>query len=247
MRLPTVTATMQRRILVNYRIRRDAPEIVPAPFRPVLVDGYGVAGICLIRLGGIRPTGLPALAGVRSENMAHRIAVEWDTPAGPVRGVYIPRRDTSSRLIALVGGRAFPGWHHLAHFAVEEQAGEYRVDVSSRGGGVHVSVAAHQTKAVGPGSVFADVDQASDFFRCAPVGYAATPSDGVFDAVALTAEDWAIVPLHLDEVRSSFFDDPDRFPPGAAVPDSAFLMLDTETRWRPQPTLVASTPGKMLR
>ena len=63
---------------------------------------------------------------------------------------------------------------------------------------------------------------------------------GVFDGVALTAEGWAIAPLHLDEVRSSFFDSPDRFPSGMAVPDSAFLMGGLETCWRPQPALVAT-------
>jgi hypothetical protein len=79
------------------------------------------------------------------------------------------------------------------------------------------------------------------------VGYAATPRVGVFDGVALTAEDWSIAPLHLDEVRSSFFDDPLRFAPGAAVLDSAFLMVDLETKWRPQPKLLASATGKVSR
>lgn len=135
----------------------------------------------------------------------------------------------------------------LVNYRVGRDADEYRVDVSSRGGGVHVSVAAHRAATVSPGSVFADVEQASDFSRCGSVGYAATPSEGVVDGVALTAEDWTIVALHLGEVRSSFFDDVDRFPPGTAVLDSALLMLDTETRWRPQPTLVASAPGRMPR
>lgn len=93
------------------------------------------------------------------------------------------------------------------------------------------------------GSVFTTVDDASAFFRCAPVGYAATPQVGVFDGVALAAEDWRIAPLHLDEVRSSFFDDLARFPQGTAVPDSAFLMTDLSTTWRPQPRLVVRAPA----
>ena len=99
MRASAIKATMQRRILVNYRVEPEAlAAVLPAPFRPALVGGYGVAGICLIRMGSIRPSGLPAVMGVTSENAAHRVAVEWDTPEGPVTGVYIPRRDTSSRL-----------------------------------------------------------------------------------------------------------------------------------------------------
>jgi hypothetical protein len=123
---------------------------------------------------------------------------------------------------------------------VEEGDGSYCVDVSSDDGEVKIAVAAHRTDEVMSGSVFASVDQASGFFRCARLGYAATPKDGVFDGVALTAEAWAIEPLHLDEVRSSFFDDQTRFASGAAVADSAFLMAGLETCWRAQPALVAS-------
>ena len=233
---------MQRRILVNYRVEPEAlASVLPAPFRPALVSGYGIAGICLIRLGGIRPSGVPAALGVTSENAAHRVAVEWDTPDGPVTGVYIPRRDTSSRLSVLLGGRVFPGWQHQARFRTDEHDDSYRVELSSRDGEVEVTVAAHRADRVMDGSVFGKLEEASAFFRCAPLGYAATPRAGVFDGVALTAEGWAISPLHLDEARSSFFDDPARFEPGSAVVDSAFLMADLDTTWRAQPQLHAAT------
>jgi hypothetical protein len=226
-----VVATMERRILVNYRVD---PEVLaarlPPPFRPALVHGYGIAGICLIRLTGVRPAGLPATLGITSENAAHRIAVEWDTADGPVTGVYIPRRDTSSRLTTLLGGRAFPGWHHRSTFRVHEAAGSSRVELS--GAGVEVAVAAHRADGVMVGSVFESVDEASAFFRCAPLGYAATPAPGVFDGVALTTDEWAIDPLHLDEVRSTMFD--------GFEPDSAFLMTGIETTWRPLSALVAA-------
>ena len=241
MRTPTLAATIQRRILVNYRVDPDLLAAqLPAPFRPVVVGGYGIAGICLIRLGGVRPAGVPRTLGVMSENAAHRVAVEWDTADGPVTGVYIPRRDTSSRLAVLVGGRAFPGWQHHARFRVEEGAGRYRVAFASDDGEVEVTVAARRADGVMTGSVFGSVDEASAFFRCAPIGYAATPTEGVFDGVCLRAEGWNIQPLHLDEARSSFFDDPSRFAPGQAVPDSAFLMADVATTWRPQPRLETS-------
>ena len=231
---------MQRRILVNYRVEPKAlASLLPKPFRPALVDGYGIAGICLIRLGGIRPVGWPSPLGVTSENAAHRVAVEWDTADGPVTGVYIPRRDTSSRLGALLGGRVFPGWHHRACFEVDERGGSYRIGMSSRDGEVEVAVAAHRADQAMPGSVFGTSEEASAFFRCAPRGYSPTPKGGVFDGVALTTDGWAIEPLYLDEVRSSFFDDRNRFPTGTAVPDSAFLMTELDTTWRAQPALTA--------
>ena len=240
MRTPAIRATMEHRVLVNYRVEPEAlATVLPSPFRPAVVGGYGIGGVCLIRLGAVRPAGVPAALGISSENAAHRIAVEWDTADGPVTGVYIPRRDTSSRLGALLGGRVFPGWQHRARFEVEEGDGRYRIGMVSHDGDVGVAVVAHRDDGVMPGSVFGSVAEASAFFRCAPCGYAATPTDGVFDGVVLSTEEWAIAPLHLDHVHSSFFDDPARFPPGTATADSAFLMAGLATTWRPQPALRA--------
>src|SRR6266566_3609160 len=165
---------------------------LPAPFRPALVGGYGVAGICLIRLAKVRPAGVPAVAGLASENAAHRVAVRWDGPDGPVTGVYIPRRDTSSRLAALAGGRLFPGWQHLARFRADAHEGRFRVQAASRDGMVRILVAGHLTDDLAPGSIFTDLGAASRFFRCAPVGYAATPADGVYDGVKLETAGWTL-------------------------------------------------------
>lgn len=50
MQLPIIQGVIARRLLINYRV---APEVIarllPAPFRPKLVDGMAIAGICLIR------------------------------------------------------------------------------------------------------------------------------------------------------------------------------------------------------
>ncbi|HEX4657368.1 MAG TPA: DUF2071 domain-containing protein [Streptosporangiaceae bacterium] len=241
MRAPALRADMERRLLVNYRVDPELlASLLPAPFRPILVGGYGVAGICLIRLAGIRPAGVPAGAGLTSENAAHRVAVCWDSKDGPVTGVYVPRRDTSSRLAALAGGRLFPGWQHLARFRAEEHDGWFRVQADSRDGVVHILVAGHLTDDLPPGSIFADLDSASRFFRCAPVGYAATPAEGRFDGVELETAGWGLRPLYLEELSSSFFDDPARFPPGTAAADSAFLMGGLSTTWRPLPELRAT-------
>ena len=56
MRLPVIRGVIDRRILVNYRVDPDAlRRILPSPFRPKLIRGYGIAGVCLIRLRQMRP------------------------------------------------------------------------------------------------------------------------------------------------------------------------------------------------
>lgn len=133
----------------------------------------------------------------------------------------------------------FPGWQHRARFSAREADGRYRIEVASRDGDVNVLVDAAVSDRVMPGSLFGNLDEASRFFRDAPVGYAATPTAGTFDGVELGTDAWAMTPLHIAEVNSSFFDDPRRFPPGTAAPDSAFLMAGLCTTWTAQPRMLA--------
>jgi len=144
MRLPTIRGLIERRILANYRVDPDRLRaILPEPFRPQLVKGYGIAGICMIRLAQIRPRRFPAALGVSSENAAHRIAVEWDDVGGATRrGVYIPRRDTASRFNTLAGGRIFAGVHHHARFDVDETEETFNVGIVSDDGETRVSIEA---------------------------------------------------------------------------------------------------------
>src|SRR5437867_8030922 len=142
MRIPVVRGVIDRRILVNYHVDPEvlAP-LLPAPFRPKITHGVGMVGICLIRLKQVRPRFLPAWLGISSENAAHRIAVEWRDADGQLReGVYIPRRDTSSRLNTLAGGRLFPGIHHHARFTVRETLDHFEVALQSDDGRTHVAV-----------------------------------------------------------------------------------------------------------
>ncbi|HEX9968870.1 MAG TPA: DUF2071 domain-containing protein, partial [Acidimicrobiales bacterium] len=174
MRAPRLAGVVERRLLVNYRVN---PEVLtaelPAPFRPQLVDGYGVAGICLIRMGSLRPRHLPASLGVRSENAAHRVAVEWDTDEGVQRGVYIPRRDTDAALNVVVGGRLFPGEQHRARFDVHESDDEVRVAFAAVDGTVAVDVHVRTADALRGSALFADVAAASAFFEQGSAGYSA--------------------------------------------------------------------------
>ena len=48
---PTISGIIDRRILVNYNIDPDVmTQALPAPFKPKLVKGRAIGGVCLIRL-----------------------------------------------------------------------------------------------------------------------------------------------------------------------------------------------------
>ena len=232
MRLPTIQGVIERRILANYRVDADRlRDILPVPFRPQMVGGLGIAGICLIRLGHIRPRGMPALFGVGTENAAHRIAVEWDEGSTLRRGVFIPRRDSSSRLNALVGGRLFAGVHHHAKFAVEETEQNFHIAIESDDGDTCVRIEAELTDALPKDSVFGSLSEASAFFEAGSVGYSPGSKEGSLDGLELRSREWKVEALRVLRVESNFFDDLIRFPKGTALFDCALLMRNIAHEW----------------
>jgi hypothetical protein len=228
-----VHAVMERRILVNFRARPEviAP-LLPEPFRPKLINGCAMAGICLIRLQDMRPKWVPRPFGMSSENAAHRIAVEWTANGQTHEGVFIPRRDTDSLLNRIAGGRLFPGVHHPARFRCMQSESRFEVQLHSEDGEANVHVAAHLADVLAEGSVFGSLDKAVAFFRSGSCGWSPGNGDHRVEGVELWADDWTMHPLKIEHVESSFFDNQLRFPRGSVEFDCALLMRGVSHEWR---------------
>lgn len=232
MKVPVVQGLIDRRILVNFQVDPAVlAKFLPAPFIPKLAGGSGIAGVCLIRLKEIRPRFVPFRCGISSENAAHRIAVEWTSGGQPHEGVYIPRRDTSSRLNTLAGGRLFPGLHHPARFDVHEEEGFYSVALRSKDAHLHLEVVGRVASELPKKSVFSSLEEASLFFERGSMGYSATPNPERFDGLELRSRSWRVEPLEVARVYSSFFSDEKIFPRGSVQFDCALLMRGIEHEW----------------
>ena len=232
MQLPVIRGLIDRRILVNYRVKPDVlAQILPAPFRPKIVNGSGMAGVCLIRLKHVRPVFLPACLGLASENAAHRIAVEWDDDGNVKEGVFVPRRDTSSRINTLLGGRVFPGLQSHAAFQVQEHDDQFRVELTSDDGQTHLLVEGEAAEELPATSGFSSLKVASRFFERGSLGYSATTRPGQFDGLELHSFNWNVRPLDVKKVESSFFENRELFPPGSVDFDCALLMQGIEHEW----------------
>jgi len=230
--VPTICGIIDRRMLINFRVRPEVVrKLLPAPFRPKLMRGWAVAGICLIRLKDIRPRGVPALFGVNSENAAHRIAVQWDEDGRVREGVFIPRRDTNSALNRLVGGKAFPGEHRAAVFRVWESGDRFKLEMKSKDDGTFIRVQVRTTEALAAGSVFRSITEASEFFQSGSLGWSARSTGEGFEGLELSCREWHMMPLGVEFVESSFFENRELFPAGSAEFDSAFLMRDLSHEW----------------
>ncbi len=229
MKIPTIKGIIDRRILINFTVDpKIVGNILPKPFRPKLYKDKAIVGICLIRLRDVRPRWLPSFVGVSSENGAHRIAVEWEEDGKIKEGVYVPRRDTSLPLNALVGGRIFPGKHYLAKFNVKEEKGNYHIDFLSADQ-TTISIDAKETKQFDPKSIFETLENVSQFFEKGSVGF--SPNKNTFEGLQLKTYRWEVSPLEVQHVQSSFFENETLFPKGSVTFDNALLMTNIEHEW----------------
>jgi uncharacterized protein YqjF (DUF2071 family) len=237
-----IDCVIERRLLVSYRIDPGCvAALLPAPFRPQLVRGHAVGGVCFIRLAKIRPAHLPRAAAMTSENVAHRFAVEWDDGQGHHAGVYVPRRETSSRITAALGRHVFPGAYHRARFRVTESADEIGIDVRSQDGDVTLSAQATPAAAI-TSELFPTLSDASDFFRSGALGFSPAGHGGM-DGVRLHSTNWVVKPMTISRMQSSLFDDTSRFPPGRCTLDSALLMTNIAARWTADPRAMEGGHG----
>ncbi|MCA9627580.1 MAG: DUF2071 domain-containing protein [Myxococcales bacterium] len=242
MKIPELEGLIARRILLNYRVDPCVlRRLLPSPMEPLLMGGYGVAGVCLIRLEQLRPScldvSLPPALAMSSENAAHRVAVSLDgKPA-----VYIFRRDTSSRMNHWAGGRLFPGAHHLAKFTVTDSRDHVRIDMTSKGA-VRVEVAGRPSDQWPADSCFPSLAAASDFFRAGCNGYSVTRASGRLDGLCLDVHDWQTESLDVERAASTLYDDPVLFPHGSIELDHALLMRNAKHNWRALDDLQVTAP-----
>ena len=229
MKTPVLQGIISRRILLNFRLDPGViQKILPAPFHPKLYKGNAIGGICLIRLNQLRPAGFPAFAGMQSESAAHRVAVEWKENEIQKEGVFIFRRDTSSFLNTLAGGRIFPGKHFHSTFLVNESAGRYNITVANKEG-LKINVQAERSSAIEKNSVFENIENASRFFENGALGYSLNGK--ILEGIRLHIEDWKVSPLITKTIRSGFFENELLFPKGAVNFDHALLMTGIYHRW----------------
>ncbi|MCW5959968.1 MAG: DUF2071 domain-containing protein [Pyrinomonadaceae bacterium] len=232
MRIPVLRGTIKRRILINYSADPAiVSSLLPSGFRPKLVRGKAIAGICLIRLEQVRPRFSPLDCGISSENAAHRFAVEWDENRVVKEGVYIPRRDTDSILNSLAGGRIFSGEHHRAVFDVEEKEGTIDFSMQSEDGKTKVAFSGSRRAGFPKNSIFPTLSQASAFFECGSLGFSPSSTKDSLEGISLKIDDWRVEPFAINSLKSGFFDDRKVFPEGSIKFDHALLMENIEHEW----------------
>ncbi|HZL71073.1 MAG TPA: DUF2071 domain-containing protein [Planctomycetota bacterium] len=242
MLLDSIHGIIDRRVLLNYRIdpavvRRALPPL----FRPKLFGSHAVGGVCMIRFKQLRPRFTPSWLGLGSENAAHRFAVEWEQDGERREGVFIPRRDTASWFNRTFGGKVFPGIFQGSRFESRESDSSVALRIIRADGGTELDFAGHADSRWPATSVFPSLEAASGFFLLGSTGYSATREEGHYHGMELHSLEWKVTSLAVDEARSRYFDDRDRFPAGSIELDCALLMRGINHEWHSRPDLYQSS------
>ena len=167
--------------------------------------------------------------------------MEWEDDSGATcQGVFIPRRDTDSKLNAFAGGRLFPGVHHLSSFTVIDDAGVVSVRVVVKGCDEPlVDFEGCETDVFPEGSAFGSLQAASEFFKAGSLGYSSRPCSCTLDGLLLKVPEWNVRPLAVHRVKSSFLDDRSVFPRESIQFDHALVMRDCLHEWHSKSTMSA--------
>jgi hypothetical protein len=112
---------------------------------------------------------------------------------------------------------------------VQDDGETVELQMRSRDGETSVAVRGRTATALPGTSRFASIDDASAFFERGSVGY--SPGSGRLDGIRLVTTDWAVAPLHVEHVHSSFFSDTSKFPAGSVEFDCALVMRDVDHEW----------------
>jgi hypothetical protein len=103
----------------------------------------------------------------------------------------------------------------------------------------HVCVTGHIAEKLPESSIFSSAAEVSQFFEAGSLGYSPRKSNGEFDGLELRAFNWHVTPLRVTQVRSSFFQDRNVFPPDSVTFDNALLMRGIHHEWHSRVPIAA--------
>lgn len=238
MGMSAVPARIDRRILILYRIAPEHAERMMVPgHQPRKLKGYSLGGIALVRCARVHSPLLPARM-MACENALHFVCGLRIVQQRAEASALVMRYDTSSRLHAWIGGeRRWHCRHHHARFEVQESPEMIDIECDSDDRRSHVAIQAHLDRKICRQSVFHSTDQVLHLLQSELRSLGLTRCDGSGSSRRRSIRQSQLIPLRVDRLESSLFEDQQRFPAGSVQFDSAYWLRDDELVWSDDGTL----------
>lgn len=228
-----IAARFRHSLVLAYAFPRAVLEPLLPPGLVLDVRGEdGFAAVALVFVERLRPAFLPSAFGRAFFLGGYRLFVRLEE-AESLRGLYILRSDTDSRLMAALGNRLTHYRYRVAQVEAREAAGRLEVAVSTPGGEADLDVAADlasKPAPLPPGSPFANAHEARRYAGPLPYTFDHERETGRIVAVRAVRADWDPQPVAVDVRRAAFFE---RGPFAGLQPTlaNAFHVAAAEYRW----------------
>jgi hypothetical protein len=133
-------------------------------------------------------------------------------------------------LVALLGGRLFPGVHGRASFDVSGEGDRLKYDIRTSGE-ADVSLRVRSLQEWPGSALFPSFYDVRSFFEQGDRGYSCSLDGKRLEGIKLRTTKWEMSPLIVEEVHSAFYEDNRRFPSGSIELDGAVLMQGIPHEW----------------
>lgn len=234
MQVFTVRANLDRVILLVYRLQPDAIQpLLPATMKLRTMAGHAFGGVLLARRRDLRMR-LGRAAWEGTQFAVHYLHIVDDPKQRSRYGTYVIRRDTTSRLNALLAPCGPRNRLHHASFRVAETGPKIDLEATSDDRQMHLHIAGRLAAQLSPHSTFLNTDQACSFLRDGLIGLGIVVRHQQTPPAHPANGQCRLVPMRLERFESSVFDSGPLSTETPCHLDSAFWLQDVEHAWDPQ-------------
>lgn len=247
-RLTQATGILEDAVLLNFRTDIHVlNRILPPPFVPRLVDGYGLVGILMFKMRDLACEKNLGLPSPPSDHVLYRVAVSWQHGMRTHHGMYLLRHEVNTRLNVRQRRKGlFPvaaspiRWHKTPG---SEMFG-WTLNTHNQ---TRLKVRARLATAFPPGSVFDTLDQASLFFQKERAAIAPRFQQSIFAHTRFLPLNWKVKPLFIEALHTDMDQLGSLFPKEQIYFDSGLIWPRILCKWQKGHEIVSSRPFPIVQ
>ncbi len=244
-RLARATGVLENTVLLNFRTDAEVlRRLLPSPFEPRLVDGYGLVGILLFTMKDLSCEKTMGFSPP-SDHVLYRIAVSWKKGGRTFHGMYLLRHEVNTRLPVRQRRRGlFPvagipvRWHKVSDSGSIEWTLKNKTNTK-----LHVK--AKISSSFSGGSVFRSLEEASDFFAAERAAIAPRFQKSIFSNTHFLPLTWPVKALFVQKLTTDVDQVENLFPKGQIFFDSGLIWSKIPCKWQEGHEIISARPIRL--
>lgn len=242
-RLAQATGVLENTVLLNFRTDAEVlRRLLPSPFEPRLVDGYGMVGILLFTMKNLTCETTMGLPSPPSDHVLYRIAVSWNHGGRTYHGMYLLRHEVNTRLPVRQRRRGlFPVAGQPVRWHKEPGSQQFEWTLKSKTK-TKLQISASVSSSFSSGSVFSSLEEASDFFAQERAAIAPRFQKSIFSNTHFLPLTWPVKPLFVEKLTTDIAQLQNLFPKGQIFFDSGLIWPKIPCKWQEGREILASRP-----